>query len=97
MEENIKKADNSGTIALILGILSIVFAVIGLGVIGAILGIIGIVQGNKMRKTDKEANAGFVCSIVGTALSSFFAILILFLTLSFTSLFSFTFLPMLFW
>lgn len=54
--------------SLVLGIISIVFAVIGLGLpIGFICGVVGIVMGILGKKD--MAKAGFICSIVGTALS----------------------------
>jgi hypothetical protein len=65
------KKDNSSTTALILGILSLVCGITGVASLaGSIMGIIGIVQGNKNRKYDAEAKAGFVMSIIGLILSS---------------------------
>lgn len=60
-----------GIISLVLGILSIVFSFLYVYV-GLILGIVGIVLGVKARKQAPSsiATAGFVCSIVGTALSA---------------------------
>lgn len=59
--------------SLVLGIISIVFAVIGLGLpIGFICGVVGIVMGILGKKDMAKASmakAGFICSIVGTALS----------------------------
>lgn len=61
------------TSSLVLGVLSIVCAVIGFLPVGLVLGIIGIVHGSKAR-----GKAGFVCSIIGTVLSS----LVLFVVLA---------------
>jgi hypothetical protein len=101
MEENItnnpNRGNNSGTVALIMGILSIIFGACGSSVIGATLGIIGIVQGNKSRSYDKEGKAGFICSIVGTSISCAVVLLILLCFVSFTSIAHCMFLPMLFW
>ena len=59
--------------SLVLGICSIVFGVIGLGIpIGAVCAIVGIVLGNmpkKKRERSSMAKAGFICSVVGTILS----------------------------
>lgn len=59
--------------SLVLGIVSIVFSVIGLGLpVGFICGVVGIVMGILGKKDIEKASmakAGFVCSIVGTVLS----------------------------
>lgn len=60
--------------SLVLGICSIVFGLLGLGIpIGAICGIVGIVLGNMAKKNPETnlsmAKAGFICSVVGTILS----------------------------
>jgi len=68
--------------ALVLGIASLVFLFIFL-FISPILGIIGIVIGSQARRETAAApetgrtmaTAGFVCSIVGTALSVLFVII----------------------
>ena len=59
--------------SLVLGILAIVFAIVGVGYqwIGAIVGIIGIVLavlGKKNPEKKGIATAGLVCSIIGTVL-----------------------------
>ena len=60
--------------SLVLGIISIVIGVFSagsLGWFGAILGIVGIILGVQGKKDESRkglAQAGFVCSIVGTAL-----------------------------
>lgn len=59
--------------SLVLGILAIVFSIVGLGYqwIGAIAGIIGIVLAILARKDPEKkglATAGLVCSIIGTVL-----------------------------
>lgn len=65
--------DNKGwaIAALVLGILSIVFAWIYVYV-GLILGVVGIVVSVKARKLVPSgiSTGGFVCSIIGTALSA---------------------------
>ena len=66
-----------GVASLVLGIVSIVFAVFGQGWLGAVVGIVGIVLGVQGKKVpDKEglAKSGFVCSVVGTVLSLIFYI-----------------------
>ena len=62
-------------IALVVGILSIVFAVVYVW-IGLVLGIAGIIISAKARKQSqtKMATAGFVCSIIGLALSAVFLV-----------------------
>ena len=63
-----------GIASLVLGIISIVIGVFSagsLGWIGAIFGIIGIIMGIQGKKIPEQAGmaqAGFVCSIVGTIL-----------------------------
>lgn len=59
-----------GVASLVLGIVSIVMALVGGGIIAPILGIIGIVLGHMGRKADQGgmATAGFVLSIIGTVL-----------------------------
>ena len=63
-----------GIASLVLGIISIVIGVFSagsLGWMGAIIGIIGIIvgiQGKKIPEQAGMAQAGFVCSIVGTIL-----------------------------
>ena len=65
--------------SLVLGIVSIVFAVFGLGFpVGAVCGIIGIILGVLGKKDPEKAGlatGGFVCSIIGTVLSLMFIIL----------------------
>ncbi|MBR4743627.1 MAG: hypothetical protein IK082_05500 [Oscillospiraceae bacterium] len=62
-------------IALVVGILSIVFAFVYVW-IGLVLGIAGIIISAKARKQSqtKMATAGFVCSIIGLALSAVFLV-----------------------
>lgn len=75
--ENNAQPGNSGgnntlaIVSLVLGILSIVFSFVNIYV-GLVLGIVGIVMGVKARKQAPSgiATGGFVCSIVGTALSA---------------------------
>lgn len=64
--------------SLVLGILSIVFSVFSMrliGWLGTILGVIGIIFGVLAKKKETEDNpskvgkAGLICSIIGTALS----------------------------
>lgn len=61
--------------SLVLGIVSIVFGVIGLGLpLGFICGVVGIVLGVLGKKDFARAGmakAGFICSIIGTILSVF--------------------------
>lgn len=57
--------------SLVLGIISLVFAFIGLGWLGGIIGIVGIILGALGRKDPAKkgmATAGLVCSIIGTIL-----------------------------
>lgn len=67
-----------GVGSLVLGIISIVAAVFGLGIpIGAICGIIGIILGVLGKKDPEKAGmakAGLVCSIIGLILSVIFII-----------------------
>ena len=62
-------------IALVVGILSIIFA-FAYTWVGLVLGIVGIVLGAKARKQSqtKMATAGFVCSIIGLVLSAVFVV-----------------------
>ncbi len=58
-------------VPLVLGILSIVFNLFGLSVLGLPCGIVGLVFGYRMRKEDPQDKmilAGFICSIPGTAI-----------------------------
>ena len=78
----------NATIALVLGILSLVFCFI-YGVPGLIIGIVGLVLANKDRKlynlnpsqytpnSFTNSNAGRVCSLIGIILSSIYVIIIL--------------------
>jgi len=78
---NEKQVLPNATAVLVLGICSIVF---GCFFVGLILGIIGIVLSGKGRKMYKETpdqyegygqlNAGFIMSIIGTALSAIYVI-----------------------
>ena len=62
--------------ALVLGISSIVFALIGLGWLGGMIAIVGIVLGVLARKAERTsmATAGMVCSIIGVVLGVLFYI-----------------------
>ena len=63
--------------SLVLGIVSLVFSVIGMGWMGAIIGIVGIilcVQGKKDPEKAGMAKAGFVCSVIGVILGLAFYI-----------------------
>ena len=65
------------TAALVVGILSIIFALfLKYKWIGLVLGIVGVVLGAKARKQSqtKMATAGFVCSIIGLVLSAVFVV-----------------------
>ena len=67
----VQQGSNPGTVPLVLGILSIVFAFLA-SLIGLVLSIIGIVQGRKALKLDPHngrAKAGKITSIVGLVLS----------------------------
>lgn len=78
----------NSTTVLVLGILSIVFCWC-YGLIGLILGIIAIVLANKARALDaanpgmfsegsrKNLNAGRICAIIGTCLSSLYVLFII--------------------
>ena len=57
--------------SLVLGIVSIVFSFIGLGIFGLIPGIVGIILGiiAKKKAPSGMATAGLVCSIIGVALT----------------------------
>ena len=78
---NEKQVLPNSTAVLVLGICSIVF---GCFFIGVILGILGITMSSKGRKMYKESpelyegfgqlNAGFIMSIIGTALSALYII-----------------------
>jgi hypothetical protein len=75
----------NATAVLVLGICSIVF---GCLFVGLILGIIGLVLGNKSRKLYKEnpaiwegynqLNAGWIMSIIGLAISALYTIYYIF-------------------
>ena len=81
----IKKTIPNAIAVLVLGICSIVFACLG---IGLILGIIGFVLSSNGRKLYKESpntyegygmlNAGFIMSIIGTSLGSIYVLYMLF-------------------
>ena len=77
MECDASKLEHEAVTSLVLGILSIVCGISGMMLIGTILGIIGIVQGAKSKDYNGNGKAGFVCSIIGTVISSFFLILII--------------------
>jgi thiamine transporter ThiT len=95
--QNPQRKDNSSMVALVMGILSIVCGLTGMMAVGLVLGIIGIVQGNKNRLTDSEARAGFVCSIIGTALSGVFVLVVIAFFAAFGPFFPHMWMPMLFW
>ena len=89
------RRDNSSLTALILGILSLVCGLTGVASLaGSIMGIIGIVQGNKNRKYDAEAKAGFIMSIIGLILSSFIFIFFIAFFGIFTTMFRATYWPL---
>ena len=81
----IKKTIPNAIAVLVLGICSLVFACLG---IGLILGIIGLVLSSNGRKLYKESpntyegygmlNAGFIMSIIGTSLGSIYVLYMLF-------------------
>ena len=64
---------NQAVASLVLGIIAIASCFFGLGAfVGVVCGIIGIVMANKAKSagnTEGVCKAGFVCSIVGTAVS----------------------------
>ena len=68
---------------LVLGILSILFIFTGSGIPEAlVLGIVGIVLGHFAKKKEpynKYAKAGFICSIIGTAISGVLILIVIFL------------------
>lgn len=69
------KASGYAIASLVLGILSIIFAVFGkrvfVEIIALVMGIVGIVLGAKARKEAQTgmATAGFVCSLIGVILA----------------------------
>lgn len=64
-------SDDSGSVAMILGIIAIVCAVTGiLSLIGLVLGIIAIVNGAKVRKFSSSGMAGWVLGIISVVVSS---------------------------
>jgi hypothetical protein len=81
----IKQTLPNAVAVLVLGICSIVFSCLG---IGLILGIIGLVLSSSGRKLYKEfpnsyegygmLNAGFIMSIIGTSLGSLYVLYVLF-------------------
>jgi hypothetical protein len=85
METNITQPIKNGTTVLVLGICSIVFSCL---FVGMILGIIGIVIGNTSIKLYKSnptqysgfgaLNAGFIMSIIGAAIGFFYLIYYIF-------------------
>ncbi|AEV30925.1 hypothetical protein SpiGrapes_3180 [Sphaerochaeta pleomorpha str. Grapes] len=88
------KRDSSSLTALILGILSLVCGITGVASLaGSIMGIIGIVQGNKNRKYDAEAKAGYIMSIIGLILSSLVFIFFIAFFGIFTTMFRATYWP----
>lgn len=58
--------NNKGLLSLILGIISILFSCV---IVGIIPGIISIISGIKNKQGDKKAKVGLILGIVGTALS----------------------------
>lgn len=62
-----------GVASLVLGIVSIVFAILGLGIpVGVIAGLVGVILGAVGKGNPASAGmakAGLVCSIIGTILS----------------------------
>ena len=64
---------NQAVASLVLGIIAIASCFFGLGAfVGVVCGIIGIVMANKAKSagnTEGVCKGGFVCSIVGTAVS----------------------------
>ena len=76
MEYDASRLEREATTSLVLGILSIVCGISGMMLIGTILGIIGIVQGSKSKDFNGTGRSGFVCSIIGTVISSFFMIVL---------------------
>ncbi len=62
-------------VVLVLGILSLVFAVLGFfglvfgPILGLILGIIALVMGRKLKATDQQAKIGWILGLIGLILS----------------------------
>ncbi len=85
METNINQPIKNGTAVLVLGICSIVFSCL---FVGMILGIIGIILGNSSLKIYKSnptqytghgaLNAGFIMSIIGAAIGFLYLIYYIF-------------------
>ena len=63
---------NTGMMAMIAGILSLVFTFSGCGLLAPIAGIIGIVMGRKAMKSEEQkgmGTAGLITGIIGTLIS----------------------------
>ncbi len=81
----IKKTLPNAIAVLVLGICSIVFSCLGIGLIFGIIGLVLSSNGRKLYKESPNAyegfgmlNAGFIMSIIGTVLGSIYILYILF-------------------
>lgn len=79
---------NQAVAALVLGIIAAASCFFGMGaIVGLVCGIIGIVMSNKAKEAGNNEGirkAGFVCSIVGTAIAGI-ALIIVISTVGFIS------------
>ena len=82
---------NKAVATFVLGIIAAVFAFFGWGAfIGLACGIVGIVLAKKAKEagnTEGILQAGFICSIVGTAISGVSVLIIVFFGSLFASMF----------
>ena len=71
-----KKKNTAAVVALVLGIVSLVFDFIfvWIGLIAGIVGIVFAVKGRKIQSKKGMATAGLVCSIIGVCLGGLFAV-----------------------
>ena len=67
--QNRQNMGDSGTAPLVLGLLSLIFALSFSRLVAIVLGIIAIVMGGKTKDVCTEAKAGFVMGIIGLVLS----------------------------
>lgn len=81
-EDNGGRREDRGTTTLVLGILALVFSVVGLRLVSIVLGIIAVCLSHEERHYSESANAGFIMGVIAISLSLVIVVAALFLSFS---------------